>query len=197
MSTRAMIGYMGPKGSVTGIYSHWDGYPTGVGLNLLKFYGNPKRVLHLIEGGDVSAIDWNTGHSNHYAFRSTWVNWNEIDKKYDNEWDRGGLDEKWEDVKPRLYKDMNQFLDESLTGKSMIAYAYLFDYSGAEEFPDHSQLSKGRWRCFKSTYGEDKIVEVELDRKKLEKARKSKTGDIKEKIADVVMKKVKKNIGLV
>ena len=109
----------------------------------------------------------------------------------DNEWDRGGLDEKWEDVKPRLYKDMNQFLDESLTGKSMIAYAYLFDYSGAEEFPDHSQLSKGRWRCFKSTYGEDKIVEVELDRKKLEKARKSKTGDIKEKIVgEIKLRKV-------
>ena len=77
---------------------------------------------------------------------------------------------------------MNQYLDESLSGKSMIAYAYLFDYSGAEDYPDHSQLSKGRWRCFKSIYGEDKIVEVELNRKKLEKARKSKSGDIKEKI---------------
>ena len=116
MSTRAMIGYLRPvegaeQECVTGIYSHWDGYPTGVGLNLLKFYGNPRRVIHLIDGGDVSAIDWKTGQPNHYAFRSTWVSWNEIDKKYDNEWDRGGLDEKWEDVKPRLYKDMNQFLD--------------------------------------------------------------------------------------
>ena len=75
MSTRAMIGYLSPKGSVTGIYSHWDGYPTGVGTNLMKFYGNPQRVLHLIEGGDVSAIDWDTGHPCHYAFRSTWVRW--------------------------------------------------------------------------------------------------------------------------
>ena len=182
MSTRAMIGYLSPKGKVTGIYSHWDGYPDGVGYNLMKFYGNPRRVLHLIEGGDVSAIDWDTGHANHYAFRSRWVSWNTIDKKYDNEWDRGGLDEKWEDVKPRLYKDLLQYLDESLTGKSMIAYAYLFDYSGAEDYPDHSQLSKGRWRCFKSEYGSGKILEVELNRKKLEKARKSKSGDVKEKI---------------
>ena len=190
MSTRAMIGYLNKDTeSVTGIYSHWDGYPTGVGIKLLKFYGNPQRVLHLIEGGDVSAIDWDTGHANHYAFRSTWVNWNSIDKKYDNEWDRGGLDEKWEDVKPRLYKDMNQFLDESLSGKSMIAYAYVFDFSGGDT--DHSQLSKGRWRCFKSIYGEDKIVEVELDEKKLKKARKSKTGDIKEKIiGEIKIRKV-------
>ena len=180
MSTRAMIGYLSTEGSVTGIYSHWDGYPTGVGINLLKFYGNPQRVLHLIDAGDVSAIDWDTGQPLHYAFRSTWVRWNPIDKKFDNEWDRGGLDEKWEDVKPRLYKDMNQYLDESLSGKSMIAYAYLFDTS----------LNPG-WRCFKSIYGEDKIVEIELNEKKLKKARKSKTGDIKEKIiGEIKIRKV-------
>ena len=186
MSTRAMIGYLSPGGSVTGIYSHWDGYPTGLGTNLMKFYGNPKRILHLIEGGDVSAIDWDTGQSLHYAFRSTWVRWNFLDKKYDNEWDRGGLDEKWEDVKPRLYKNMNQYLDESLSGKSMIAYAYLFDYSGAEDYPDHSQLSQGRWRCFKSEYGSGKIFEVELDEKKLKKARGKSGKAVKEKIIGVI-----------
>jgi|TARA_B100001123_G_scaffold138742_1_gene161257 hypothetical protein len=180
MSTRAMIGYMSPEGSVTGIYSHWDGYPTGVGYNLMKFYGNPRRVIHLIDGGDVSQIDWNTGHANHYAFRSRWVNWNPVDKCYTNEWDRGGLDEKWEDVKPRLYEDMNQYLDESLSGKSMICYAYLFDYSGGDT--DHSQLSKGRWRCFKSDYGSGKIFEVELDEKKLRKSREKNGGDVKDKI---------------
>jgi len=191
MSTRAMIGYLSPKGKVTGIYSHWDGYPDGVGYNLMKFYGNPRRVLHLIEGGDVSAIDWDTGHANHYAFRSRWVSWNTIDKKYDNEWDRGGLDEKWEDVKPRLYKDLLQYLDESLTGKSMIAYAYLFDYSGAEDYPDHSQLSQGRWRCFKSEYGSGKIFEVELDEKKLKKARGKSGKATKEKIiGEIKIRKV-------
>ena len=188
MSTRAMIGYMSPKDSVTGIYSHWDGYPTGVGYNLMKFYGNPRRVIHLIDGGDVSQIDWDTGQPNHYAFRSTWVNWNPVDKCYTNEWDRGGLDEKWEDVKPRLYKDMNQFLDESLTGKSMIAYAYLFDWSGGNT--DHSQLSKGRWRCFKSTYGEDKILEVSMDRKLLEKGRKSKKHPDDKVIGEIKIRKV-------
>ena len=162
MSTRAMIGYLNSDtNKVTGIYSHWDGYPDGVGYNLMKFYGNPQRVLHLIDAGDVSAIDWDTGHANHYAFRSTWVSWNGIDKKYDNEWDRGGQDEKWEDVKPRLYsKGMEQYLDEALTGKSMIEYAYLFDTT-----------LNPRWRCFKSEYGSGKILEVELNEKKLKKVR--------------------------
>ena len=191
MSTRAMIGYLSPEGSVTGIYSHWDGYPTGLGHNLMKFYGNPKRIIHLVDGGDVSAIDWDTGQPLHYAFRSTWVRWNPIDKKFDNEWDRGGLDEKWEDVKPRLYKDMNQYLDESLSGKNMICYAYLFDYSGAEDYPNHSQLSKGRWRCFKSEYGSGKIFEVELNEKKLKKARgKSKVSTKDKIVGEIKIRKV-------
>ena len=73
----------------------------------------------------------------------------------------------------------------------MIAYAYLFDYSGAEEFPDHSQLSKGRWRCFKSIYGEDKIVEVELNEKKLKKSREKNGGDVEDKIiGEIKIRKV-------
>ena len=175
MSTRAMVGYLNKDTKkVTGIYSHWDGYPTGVGLNLMKFYGNPQRVLHLIDAGDVSAIDWDTGHSLHYAFRSTWVTWNKFDKKFNNEWDRGGLDEKWDDVKPRLYDNMEQFLDETLSGKSMIAYAYLFDTT-----------LEGRWRCFRSDYGSGKIQEVEFNKKKLIKGREKKNG-MKDKIIDTI-----------
>ena len=183
MSTRAMIGYLNSDtNKVTGIYSHWDGYPDGVGYNLKKFYGNPQRVLHLIDAGDVSAFDWDTGHANHYAFRSTLVSWNTIDKKYDNEWDRGGLDEKWDDVKPRLYKNIEQFLDESLSGKSMIAYAYLFDTSLG---------NSPRWRCFKSDYGSGKIFEIELNEKKLKKARGKSNATTKDKIVgEIKIRKV-------
>ena len=75
------------------------------------------------------------------------------------------------------------FLDESLTGKSMIEYVYVFDYSGGDT--DHSQLSKGRWRCFKSEYGSGKIQEVELNKKKLIKGREKKNG-MKDKIVDTI-----------
>ena len=79
-------------------------------------------------------------------------------------------------------EDIEQFLDESLSGKSMIAYAYLFDTT----LGNHP-----RWRCFKSDYGSGKILEVELNRKKLEKARKSKSGDVKEKIiGEIKIRKV-------
>jgi len=181
MSTRAMIGYLNKDtNKVTGIYSHWDGYPDGVGYNLMKFYGNPQRVLHLIDAGDVSAIDWDTGHANHYAFRSTWVSWNSLDKKYDNEWDRGGQDEKWEDVKPRLYsKGIEQYLDEALTGKSMIEYAYLFDTT-----------LNPRWRCFKSEYGSGKILEVELNEKKLKKVRGTDKSTKDKIIGEIKIRKV-------
>ena len=181
MSTRAMIGYLNKDtNKVTGIYSHWDGYPDGLGYNLMKFYGNPQRVLHLIDAGDVSAIDWDTGHANHYAFRSTWVSWNSLDKKYDNEWDRGGQDEKWEDVKPRLYsKGIEQYLDEALTGKSMIEYAYLFDTT-----------LNPRWRCFKSEYGSGKIFEVELNEKKLKKVRGTDKSTKDKIIGEIKIRKV-------
>jgi hypothetical protein len=64
----------------------------------------------------------------------------------------------------------------------MIAYAYLFDTSLG---------NSPRWRCFKSDYGSGKIFEVELNRKKLEKARETKSGDVKEKIiGEIKIRKV-------
>jgi hypothetical protein len=75
---------------------------------------------------------------------------------------------------------MEQYLDEALTGKSMIEYAYLFDTS-----------LNPRWRCFKSEYGSGKIVEVELNRKKLEKARGKSNATTKEKIiGEIKIRKV-------
>ena len=71
----------------------------------------------------------------------------------------------------------------------MIAYAYLFDYSGGNT--DHSKLSKGRWRCFKSDYGSGKIFEVELSEKKLKKARGKSNASTKDKIiGEIKIRKV-------
>ena len=180
MSTRAMIGIYGrPKEDrkgvivksysgkeiktnterVQGIYSHWDGYPTGLGIELQRWAYTRRKALRLVEGGDISAIDWKTGMIHYYADRYDWVRWNTINKKYELEKDRGGCDENWEDVKPKSYYNGNEFVVNSLAGKSMIEFVYLFD--------------DDKWRCFGSRYGHNNIIEYDMDIKYLLKWRKS------------------------
>jgi len=154
MSTRAIIGYKNPNGKITGIYSHWDGYETGLGLNIMKFFPNTQGVIHLIDGGDISQIDWKTGQPSYYAQRGSWRTWNEVNKCYDD--NRGGEDAKWEDVKPHTYKDLIDFID-TMNGDNMIELMYLHD--------------NGKWRGFKSDYKSNVIQEFKMDQKKFQKAR--------------------------
>ena len=39
---------------IIGVYCHWDGYPSGVGATLQKYYPNYEDVLNLIALGDLS-----------------------------------------------------------------------------------------------------------------------------------------------
>lgn len=57
MGTRAFIGIRNVDGSVTGIYSHWDGYPSYLGRVLLGNYNTWKKVIELINLGDVSIVN--------------------------------------------------------------------------------------------------------------------------------------------
>ena len=57
MGTRAFIGIRNVDGSVTGIYSHWDGYPSYLGRVLHENYDTWKKVIELINLGDVSIVN--------------------------------------------------------------------------------------------------------------------------------------------
>ena len=39
------------------IYQHWDSYPEGLGLSLVKYWDTYDKVLNLILGGDASSVD--------------------------------------------------------------------------------------------------------------------------------------------
>jgi hypothetical protein len=56
MSTNASISIQLGNKSGLSIYSHWDGYPDGVGRTLLKFYDTEEKVNELISMGDVSIL---------------------------------------------------------------------------------------------------------------------------------------------
>ena len=42
------------------IYQHWDSYPQGLGVDLVKHWDTYDKVLNLILGGDASSVDGDT-----------------------------------------------------------------------------------------------------------------------------------------
>ena len=54
MATRARIGIENQDGSITTSYHHWDGYPAGLGFNLISHWDNPETLAEAIALGDAS-----------------------------------------------------------------------------------------------------------------------------------------------
>lgn len=69
MSTNATISILLADDSVSTIYSHWDGYPQGVGTVLLESYNTEAQVQDLIAQGDVSSLDHTLTGSDFYRNR--------------------------------------------------------------------------------------------------------------------------------
>lgn len=46
--------------NVLSVYCHFDGYPTGVGADLLKYHNSYEKALALILCGDLSFVEGNT-----------------------------------------------------------------------------------------------------------------------------------------
>lgn len=56
MSTRSIIGLKNKDGSIQTIYTHFDGYPTGVGLQLFLNYRDLDTIKKLIKKGNRSSL---------------------------------------------------------------------------------------------------------------------------------------------
>lgn len=61
MGTRALIGKMNKDGTVSGIYLHWDGYPSHAGAILDEYYSTDEAISELIEHGSCSSIGKSIG----------------------------------------------------------------------------------------------------------------------------------------
>jgi hypothetical protein len=57
MATRSRIGIENEDGTVSSIYSHWDGYPSHNGRILVDHYSDRDKVKALIALGDISSLD--------------------------------------------------------------------------------------------------------------------------------------------
>jgi hypothetical protein len=58
MSTRSRIGVV-VENSVVSVYIHHDGYPSGVGAELVRDYATPEAALAVISKGDASDLGCN------------------------------------------------------------------------------------------------------------------------------------------
>lgn len=56
MATRSFIGIVNPDQTVTAIYCHYDGYPTGVGATLKTRWATSESVEALMALGDLSTL---------------------------------------------------------------------------------------------------------------------------------------------
>lgn len=56
MSTRSLIAIKNADDSVSAIYCHFDGYPSGVGATLLKHYSDDAKVKALLALGSISSL---------------------------------------------------------------------------------------------------------------------------------------------
>ena len=54
MATRARIGILNEDGTVTASYQHWDGYPGGLGYNLVDYWTDANKVREAIALGNAS-----------------------------------------------------------------------------------------------------------------------------------------------
>lgn len=66
MATRARVGVQNSDGSITSIYSHWDGYPDGIGVALLKAWTTEEQVRELVALGDLSILGTEIGEQHDF-----------------------------------------------------------------------------------------------------------------------------------
>ena len=66
MATRSHIGILRKDGTIEAVYSHYDGYPSYLGVALKDHFNNQDAVIDLMDGGNIRGIDLETGEPEHY-----------------------------------------------------------------------------------------------------------------------------------
>lgn len=117
MGTRSNIGIRNIDNTFTGIYCHWDGYPSHVGKILLNHYNDVDRVNALMELGDLSSlrIKLNPEPGKPHTY----------DEQQDDVCVAYGRDRGETGVESKLFKTLSQF--ERYMDVSGVEYQYVFD----------------------------------------------------------------------
>jgi len=118
MATRARIGIENANGSIFSSYHHWDGYPAGLGFNLISHWDNPETLREAISLGDASNWGKRIAPVGEHSFAAPEEN---VNVYY-------GRDRGEDNVGPVTFDSMDQFIEEyNCAGEE---YAYVLHLDG-------------------------------------------------------------------
>ena len=141
MATRARIGIKQKSGRIIASYQHWDGYPGGLGFNLIENWEDPKKVTKAIKLGDSSKwhniiggkIDFDDRENELYEVQNVYY----------------GRDRNEKGCGYRVYKDEAEYIREGFNSGEQ--YVYLMKLDGDV---DYMNRPKGTWYFVESRYTE-------------------------------------------
>jgi len=132
MATRARIGILNEDGTVTASYQHWDGYPGGLGYNLVDYWTDANKVRDAIALGNASKWGFIIGTKVDFDDRQDPLH--EVQNVYYMR-DRGEKDQG-----PRIFKTEDEYLAEGFNSGE--EYIYLMKEVGEKNFLGNPQ---GTW----------------------------------------------------
>lgn len=139
MATRARIGFETQVGEIVSAYHHWDGYPAGLGYNLVRNYiGDRDKFMEAVMLGDAS--HWGSKvypSTSEHSFQNAE---DDVNVYY-------GRDRGEKDVGTRTFTDIEDFAENyAVAGEE---YAYVLRLDGTLTMFDR--------------YGETRIEDAEDD----------------------------------
>jgi hypothetical protein len=139
MATRARIGIKQKSGRIIASYQHWDGYPGGLGFNLVDNWEDPKKVTEAIKLGDSSK--WHTIIGDKIDFDDRSNPMHEVQNCY------YGRDRGEKDCGYKVYKDEAEYIKNGF--RSGEQYVYLMKLDNDKDFLGNP---KGTWYYVESRY---------------------------------------------
>jgi len=141
MATRARIGIKQKSGRIIASYQHWDGYPGGLGFNLVENWEDPKKVTDAIKLGDSSK--WHSIIGDKVDFDDRENEMYEVQNVY------YGRDRGEKDCGYKIYKDEAEYIENGF--RSGEQYVYLMKLDNEKDYLGNP---KGTWYFVESRYTE-------------------------------------------
>ena len=130
MATRARVAIQ-QKNQIIGSYQHWDGYPGGLGYNLVDNWYKADKVTKAIKLGDASKwghfigekIDFDNRQADSYDYQNVYY----------------GRDRGEKDCGYKIYKDEDDYLKKGFNSGE--DYIYLGKMIGQKDYLDREQVT--------------------------------------------------------
>ena len=156
MATRARIGIKQKSGRIIASYQHWDGYPGGLGFNLVENWEDPKKVTDAIKLGDSSKWHYIKGEQIDFDDRSNPMH--EVQNCY------YGRDRGEKGCGYKVYKDEAEYIENGF--RSGEQYVYLMKDTGDK---DYLGKPKFTWYYVESRYTSEGKEVIDTEFKPLER----------------------------